>query len=163
MKRAVIAALSLAPLTFAAPAFAGGADDLAASFCATRLKSDAEAVKPMLTPSLLAIIKDAEERNDIIAKGNPDEKPPLGDGVPYQSFPDVPEVCEPGTPVERAGLTEVPLKYSFKDSPDAGWTDTLILSDDDGKLLINDVHYQGSADGSAIVGLREVLNGAFDQ
>jgi len=163
MKRALIAAMLLVAAALSSPSFAGEAEDIATSFCVTRMKSDAEAVKPMLTQSLLAVIKDAEERNDIIAKGNPEEKPPLGDGVPYQSFQDVPDTCEPGQPVEKAGLTEVPVKYTFKDSPDAGWTDTLILARDGGKLLINDVRYQGSADGSALVGLREVLNGAFDQ
>ena len=163
MKHTLIAAVSLAATVLSAPALADGAEELDIGFCATRMKSDAEAVKPMLTQSLLAVIKDAEERNDIIAKGNPDEKPPLGDGVPYQSFQDVPDSCEPGEPLEKAGVTEVPVRYTFKDNPDAGWTDTLILATDGGKLLIKDVHYQGSADGSALIGLREVLNGAFDQ
>ena len=163
MKLHSTAALSLIATVLASHVLAGEAEDIARTFCATRTKSDAEAVKPMLTPSLLAVIEDAEERNGIIAAGNPDEKPPLGDGVPYQSFPDLPDACEPGEPVEKAGLTEVPVKYSFKGSPDASWTDTLILAMDGGKLMINDVRYQGSPDGSAIVGLREVLNGAFDQ
>jgi hypothetical protein len=156
-------ALSLAAFISATPAFAGEAEDLAGAFCATRIKSDAEGVKPLLTKSLLAVIRDAEERNDIIAKDNPDEKPPLGDGVPYQSFPDVPDACEAAAPVAKGGTTEVPVKYEFKAYPDATWTDTLVLVSDGGSLKINDVRYPGSADGSAQLGLRDVLTGAFDQ
>jgi hypothetical protein len=155
--------LSIMAAIAATPALAGGVEELAQAFCATRVKSDEEAVKPLLTRSLLAVIKDAEERNDIIAKGNPDEKPPLGDGVPYQSFPDVPDRCEASPPVAKGGTIEVPVKYEFKAYPDATWTDTLLLVDDGGSLKINDIRYPGSADGSAQLGLRDVLTGAFDQ
>jgi hypothetical protein len=161
--RRYLLALPLAVAASATPAFAGEAEDLASAFCATRIKSDAETVKPLLTKSLLAVIKDAEERNDIIAKGNPDEKPPLGDGVPYQSFPDVPDNCEAAAPLTKGGTTEVPVKYEFKAYPDATWTDTLVLVDDGGKLRVNDIRYPGSADGSAQLSLRDVLTGAFDQ
>ena len=65
---------------------AGTATELAEAFCKTRTTGDAEAVKPLLTPSLLAVIAEAEDRNRIIAESTPDEKPPFGDGIPYQSF-----------------------------------------------------------------------------
>lgn len=136
--------------------------DVAAAFCKTRTAGDPEAVKPLLTPSLLAVIAEAEARNRIIAEGNPDEKPPLGDGVPYQTFQDLPDTCEPGQPAERAGRTEVPVTYGFEKTPDANWTDTLVLVAADGRPMIDDVRYQGSADGGGMHGLREILHAMFD-
>src|SRR6266536_852039 len=42
----------------------------------------------LVTRSLTAAINDAEKKNDDIAAAKPNDKPPLGDGVPYQSHPD---------------------------------------------------------------------------
>ncbi|MDQ6435896.1 hypothetical protein RB623_17710 [Mesorhizobium sp. LHD-90] len=142
---------------------ADGAVQLAVAFCKTRTAGDAEAVKPLLTRSLLAVIAEAEARNKIIAEATPDEKPPFGDGIPYQSFPDLPDNCQPGVPTERAGRTEIPVSYSFRQSPDASWTDTLILVSSGGEVRIDDVRFMGAPDGSAPHSLREILHGAFDQ
>jgi hypothetical protein len=155
--------LAFGAVLAATPIRAGEADDVAKAFCATRISSDSDKVKPLLTGSLLALINDAEERSAIIASGNPDEKPPLGDGVPYQSFPDVPDHCQPTAPLIKGGSIELPVTYEFNAYPDATWTDTLVLAEDGGKLRINDIRYPGSADGSALLGLRDVLTGMFDQ
>jgi hypothetical protein len=142
---------------------AGGAAELAAAFCKTRIAGNAEAVKPLLTLSLQAVITDAEQRNRIIAEATPDEKPPFGDGIPYQSFPDIPDACQPGKPDEGAGRTEVPVSYSFKQSLDAGWTDTLILVSSGGDVRIDNIRFRDAPDGSAPHSLREILHDAFDQ
>lgn len=142
---------------------AGNAAGLALAFCKTRTAGDAGAVKPLLTASLLAVVAEAEHRNRIIAESTPDEKPPFGDGIPYQSFPDMPDACQPGSPAERAGRIEIPVAYSFKQSPDAGWTDTLVLVSVGGEVRIDDVRFRDAPDGSAPHSLREILHGAFDQ
>jgi hypothetical protein len=162
--RAVRLWVSAALLVAAGPSLAAdGAAELAAAFCAARLADSEAKVKPLLTPSLLALIGEAEARNKIIAEANPDEKPPFGDGIPYQAFPDKADTCRPGDAAAEAGRIELPIVYGFEKTPDANWTDRLVLLAADGKLLIDDIRFQGSADGSGIVTLREILSEAFDQ
>lgn len=148
----------------AGPAWAAGtAEETAKAFCATRITGDNEAVKPLLTPSLLAEVNEAERRNDVIQKANPDEKPPFGDGIPYQSFPDTPSACTVVGVAEKAGKFEAGVKYTFTEYPDAAWTDTLVLVAAGGGYLIDDIRFVGAADGSPEVVLRDILKHAFDQ
>jgi hypothetical protein len=153
----------------AAALFSGAAiasDDpraIGEAFCTARLGNDEAATLALLTPSLKKAIEEAEARRDIIAKAAPDEKPPLGDGIPYQAFPDIPESCEVGDVAEKAARVEVQIRYSFADAPDAGWTDRLNLVTEGGRLLIDDVTYANVANGEPDYGLRQVLFGAFDQ
>jgi hypothetical protein len=154
----------LAMLLAGGPCLAAeGANKLAAAFCAARLADSEAEVKPLLTPSLLELIGEAEARNKAAAEANPDEKPPFGDGIPYQAFPDKADTCRAGQAAAEAGRIELPIVYGFEQAADANWTDTLVLLSAGGKLLIDDIRFQGSADGSAIVSLREILSEAFDQ
>ena len=154
----------LAMLLAGGPCLAAeGAAELAAAFCTARMADDEAMVKPLLTPSLLALIGEAETRNKVIAEAVPDEKPPFGDGIPYQAFPDKADTCRPGQAAAEAGRIELPVVYGFEKMPDANWTDTLVLLSADGRLLIDDIRFQGSADGSANVTLREILSEAFDR
>jgi len=139
------------------------ASEVGAAFCAARLEDDEARVKPLLTPSLLELIDEAQARSKAVADANPDEKPPLGDGIPYQAFPDKADTCLPGQAANQDGRVELPLAYGFENAPDANWTDTLVLVPAEGKLLIDDIRFQGSADGSGVVTLREILSEAFDQ
>lgn len=145
------------------PAIAGGtAEDAAKAFCATRTAGDAESVKPLLTASLLEAVAEAERRNEILQKANPDEKPPFGDGIPYQSFPDLPSGCTAGAVEAKSGRSEVSVTYEFAGYPRAGFTDKLMLAPADGGYLIDDIRFTGSADGSADVVLSDILKNAFD-
>ena len=164
MKSAVLVGPLLAVALFSGVATAS--DDPRAvgeAFCKARLGNDEAATLALLTPSLKEAIKEAEARRDVIAKAAPDEKPPLGDGIPYQAFPDVAETCTVGGVIETAGQSEVQVRYSFADAPGAGWTDRLKLVTEGGKLLVDDVVYANVANGEPDLGLRQVLFEAFDQ
>jgi hypothetical protein len=161
--RSCLLAVSVTLVLSVVPARAETAAEVATAFCVTRTSVDEARLKPLLTPSLLAVIAEAEERNHIIAEATPDEKPPFGDGIPYQSFPDRPDTCEPGKPAERAGRTEIAVTYGFAKTPRANWTDTLILVSAEGQALIDDIRFRESADGSGALTLREILHDAFDQ
>jgi hypothetical protein len=119
---------------FVAAVFAGSAlaaEDpraLGEAFCKARLAGDEPATLKLLTPSLAKAIEEAKARNDVIAKATPDEKPPFGDGIPYQAFPDVPEGCDVGAIGDKAGRVEIEVKYLFPKTPNADWTDRLKLS-----------------------------------
>ncbi|PSJ61379.1 hypothetical protein [Pseudaminobacter soli (ex Li et al. 2025)] len=138
------------------------ATELAKAFCQTRVEDNAAGTRNLLTPSLRDAVAEAENRNDAIAKANPDDKPPFGDGIPYQTYPDLAPVCEPGTVTDTDGRTLVEVSYKFPQTPEAGWTDRIaVLSTPEG-WLIDDVLYEAPADQTEALTLRMVLESAFD-
>ena len=157
----------IAPLM--AVLFSGGAlaaDDpraVAAAFCKARLANDETATLALLTPSLVKVIDEAKARSDIIAKATPDEKPPFGDGIPYQAFPDVAPGCEAGKASNGSGRVEVEVTYLFPETPNADWTDRLKLVAEGDRLLIDDIIFANVANGEPDHGLRKALFEAFDQ
>jgi hypothetical protein len=159
--------LMIAPLAVAL--FAGGAlaadepRSVAEAFCKARLADDEGKTLALLTPSLVKVIEEAKARNDVIAKATPDEKPPFGDGIPYQAFPDVAEGCEAGEISDESGRVEVEIDYLFPKTPKANWTDRLKLVVDGDRLLIDDILFANVANGEPDQGLRRVLFDAFDQ
>jgi len=108
----------------------------------------------LVTRSLTQAINDAQKKNDEIAAAQPDEKPPLGDGIPYQSFPDEAPVCAPGKLTDKGREQVVEITYSFPGMADASWTDRLVLIAEDGRLRIDDVWF-GTSDPPE--GLRKIL------
>jgi hypothetical protein len=159
--------LMIAPLAVALSAGGALAADeprgVAEAFCKARLADDEGKTLALLTPSLVKVIEEAKARNDVIAKATPDEKPPFGDGIPYQAFPDVAQGCEAGEISDKSGRVEVEVSYLFPDTPNADWTDRLKLVVDGHRLLIDDILFANVANGEPDQGLRRVLFDAFDQ
>ena len=159
--RVMITVLAILPL--AGSAFADDPRAVAEAFCKARLAGDEAATLALLTPSLVNAIEEAKARSDVIAKATPDEKPPFGDGMPYQSFPDGAQGCEPGETSEKPGRVEVKIDYLFPGTPNAGWTDRLKLMAEDDRLLVDDILFANVANGEPDQGLRRALFEAFDQ
>ena len=109
----------------------------------------------LLTRSLTQLVNDALKKNDEIASAKPNEKPPLGDGIPYQSFPDTAPVCKPGKLTDKGREQVLEIAYSFPDTAIAGWTDQLVLIAEDGRLRIDDVLF---GTGDTAKGLRKTLS-----
>jgi hypothetical protein len=98
--RILIAIAMLATAVTTLPASASGdsepvgqmvvlkASQIGQIFCLSRLGNDEAVIAGILTDDLQKAIKVAEQKDDDYAKKNPDEKPPLGDGIPWQSSPD---------------------------------------------------------------------------
>ena len=110
-------------------------DQVGDAFCIASLAGDMAPVEAgLLTPALADAVADAELRNATIQAQAPGDKPPLGDGLPWRSFPDYADGCIVGaialTPDATAATVEI--HYSFKDYPDASYTDTLRLKQTDG-------------------------------
>jgi len=118
-------------------------------FCIARQGNDEAPIRALLSPSVAADVARAEARSAALGERFPDEKPPLGDGLPWQSFPDVPATCTVtgATTESKAADGEFVLVYGFPDAPDAGWTDRIVLVDIDGRLRISDIVYE---DGSTL-------------
>jgi hypothetical protein len=131
------------------------------AFCL--MKDNPTAAGPMVlaTPSLAEAIRAAMAKNDEIAKAHPDEKPPLGDGIPFQSYPDVSPRCEVGTVAGEGAGAVVEIRHSFPDAPTADYADRIVLGEGriEGTLGIDDVRYGAEGDGGS---LRKMLVEAFE-
>jgi hypothetical protein len=127
MKTSALALATLLLLPGVAPAAESTPADFGAAFCKASLDDDMSAIYSDLTPDLAAIIADAEAKNAKIQADAPDEKPPLGDGLPWRSWTDYADGCEVGAITEDASKTLVEIRYSFAAAPDANYTDQLVL------------------------------------
>ncbi|MDB5541240.1 MAG: hypothetical protein JWQ89_2967 [Devosia sp.] len=127
---AALAALSLALLS-SSPSFAQmitiSPEQVGGVFCIARLGNDMAPVEGLLTAELKSAIADAEAKNDAIQKAEPGDKPPLGDGIPWQDAPDYAAECNVGGVTLNEDKASVAIAYGFPDYPDANFTDSLEL------------------------------------
>jgi hypothetical protein len=149
----------LAVLAFATPSAAladnSTAEALAGTFCAAMVDGMTDPVT-LVTPDLGEAIATALARNAEIQAAAPDEKPPLGDGVPWASWPDKPDACETEVTEAYDGAAMVNVTYSFTDAPDANYTDTLVLMQGEAGWAIDDVVLMDNQT------LRGLIETAFD-
>jgi hypothetical protein len=131
-------------------------------FCLARTGNDMAPVEGLLTEGLALAIREAEEKSAAIEAQNPGEKPPLGDGVPWQTFPDYAPVCEVGAANPGGTTATVVLDYRFPDAPSADFSDVLILRAVEDPMIqaprwrIDDIAYAAGAGD-----LRTSLEGLF--
>ncbi|MBX3575901.1 MAG: hypothetical protein KF723_01735 [Rhizobiaceae bacterium] len=128
-------------------------------FCQLVRSADPSMVRYLVSRPLLEEINAAQEKNDEMQAARPDEKPPLGDGVPYQSYPDYAPVCEIGRILAHSDAVLVTIDYRFPETPDANWSDRLRLVWEDGLLRIDDIRYGPDFANS----LRQALKDLFAQ
>lgn len=103
-------------------------------FCISRLGNDMAPIRGLLTDSLAQAIADAESKDADWAAKNPGEKPPLGDGIPWQAYSDYAPQCATGNVEAQAGEASVEISYTFPDSLEASFTDRLRLRQVDGPI-----------------------------
>ena len=158
--RLKVAVLLLSAMPLAADAGEGSDDHfvLGTYFCQMRAGGAERPVRYLLTESLLEEIDKSEAKNAKIEAARPDEKPPLGDGIPFQSFPDQADSCAPTSVDTVDGVETMDISYKFTTTPDADWVDKVVVTKENGRLLIDDVLY-GSEKHAA--GLRKALVDLF--
>ena len=164
MRTPLLLAATAIALLVAAPAVAQmltiTPEQIGQVFCISRLGNDTAPIEGLLTSELKSTIAEAESKNDAIQQQAPEEKPPLGDGIPWQAWPDYADQCSVGATTLMQDEARVVINYAFKDHPDANFTDSLLLKlvpgPYDNKLWrIDDVAY--ATEGS----LRSALVNAF--
>jgi hypothetical protein len=96
-------------------------------FCIGSLGNDMAPVEALLTPDLAAVIADAWVKDAQAESANPGDKPPLGDGIPWRSYPDYADGCEAFEGLTDADVAFVEISYSFASEPSANYTNTLVL------------------------------------
>ena len=163
-RRLVTAALAATCLVSApAQAQAPGLtpDEVGAIFCLSRTGDDPGVLSGLLTPGLAAVIAEAEAQDAAWAAANPGEKPPLGDGIPWQSVPDHVDTCRADNVGWMMDEATLDITYGFAGAPEITVKDRLHL-----RLVrtrpvelpvwrIDNVRYDGGGD------LRQVLTSAF--
>lgn len=127
-------ALALTTLPAAAQMTTISPQQIGQIFCISRLGNDMAPVQGLLTPALSQAIADAEKKDADWAAKNPGEKPPLGDGIPWQTFQDYAPQCAAGNVETVKAEARVDLNYAFPDAPDANFTDTLRLVQVEGEF-----------------------------
>lgn len=111
---------------------------LATAFCDAVRSGDERAAEALMTAELQTAIATLRAADARFRSAHPDEKPPLGDGLPLAGFPDVPETCTPS----ELSATSARLTYVPAGAADGAWSDRLILSaQPDGTLRIADILY----------------------
>jgi hypothetical protein len=130
--------------SIAVPAFAEDSprtlkpEEIGHIFCLSRLAGDTGPLDGLLSPDLATSIAEADELNLQWQDANPGDKPPLGDGIPWQSWPDYASECTVGLVTLMKNDARVEITYGFPGEPDATFTDTLLLKriarDDDSRV-----------------------------
>ena len=135
MNRARIAAFALL-LTTPSLAQSPGItpEQLGEIFCLARVADDMGPIDGLLTPELRTAIAEAEAANAVAAAEAPDDKPPLGDGIPWSSWPDYAPICTPRAAELMMDEARIPIGDGFPDSPHADYVDYLWLRLVDGPL-----------------------------
>lgn len=95
-------------------------------FCIGRLGNDMSPVSGVMNDDLGALIEDAFASSNAYLDDHPGEKPPMGDGVRWSTFPDYADGCTVGGASVRDLVAYVAINYTFSD-PDANYSDTLML------------------------------------
>jgi len=119
---------------------------------------DDKAMQGILSRDLRGLWKTAMTMNDTWARLNPGEKPPLGDGIQTQAYPDFAPGCELVEPFAGQGEKRtVTVHRSFTDHAAPDWEDELDLISEDGSWVIDDIHFGPHYKDSLRAGLKDVL------
>jgi hypothetical protein len=129
------------------------ADALARQFCMAILKGEEATAVALMTTDLQLKVARMKVLDAGWRERNPDQKPPLGDGLRLTAWQDAPGSCTPGA---RAA-DRVVLTYTPASAPADAWRDTLILKQVDGELRVADVRYDLQSGGSFRAWLDEAL------
>jgi hypothetical protein len=96
-------------------------------FCISSLGNDMTPASAMLSDDLRWDIDRASERSDAYQLAHPGDKPPLGDGLPWRTFPDYADGCTVGEATVKDLMATVVINYTFSEYPEANYSNSLIL------------------------------------
>jgi hypothetical protein len=165
MRRAVLALalIVLAPAVAAQDYIKLTPEQVGQIFCIATLGNDMAPVEALLTPDLAAAIEDAEAKDTAYEEQHPGDKPPLGDGIPWQDAPDYAADCTVGAVSLQSDEATVAISHGFPEYPKGNFTDILrlkLVSDpllDERLWRIDNISYASKSD------LRTLLKEIFEQ
>lgn len=114
------------------------AQAMVAAWCAAVMSLDEGAATALMSPDLQQDVAFARTASDAFAAAHPDEKPPLGDGLPLTAFADRVVDCA----ASDVGPGGALMTFTAGGGGTATWTDAIeFVPGPDGKLMIGDVLY----------------------
>lgn len=118
------------------------AEDTAQIFCNYTKTGNDDIPQQRLTTQLAADIEAAKKVNDKFVNAAPSDKPPLGDGIPFQALQDTATGCEVRTISKTADGKLAEIRHMFPSEPSADWSDYLVLKNEDGMWRIDNVVFE---------------------
>ena len=102
-------------------------EQIAEIFCISSVGNNMAPVEALFSSDLQALVAEAWEKNAAYEAANPGDKPPLGDGLPWRTWPDYADGCTAGEGVAEREMAHVDVTYTFSEAPDATYSNTLVL------------------------------------
>ncbi len=121
------------------------------------------AMEPHLSAELLDLLQAAGALRDSEATARPDEKPPFVEGDLFSSLFEGPTGMAILADAQGAATSRVVMQFSDdRVNPAISWTDTVVVTEEDGRLVIADVVYGGTWDFANRGSLLETLRVGLD-
>lgn len=102
-------------------------EQIAEIFCIGSVGNNMAPVEALLSHDLKALVAEAWEMNAAYETANPGDKPPLGDGLPWRTWPDYADGCIAGEGLAERESAYVDVTYTFAEASEASYTNTLVL------------------------------------
>lgn len=102
-------------------------EGIAQIFCISSLGNDMAAVEALLSNELEDLVAEAWAKNAAFEAAHPGDKPPLGDGLPWRTWPDYADGCTFGEGMAERESAYITITYTFSEAPDASYSNDLML------------------------------------
>jgi len=120
------------------------------------------ALAPYLSAELRQLLTEAAERRDAAAAAHPDQKPPFVEGDLFTSLFEGPTGLAILASGDGAAERRVVVQFSDdRATPAVTWTDTVVVVEEEGRLVVADVVYGGTWDFASRGSLLETLHGGL--
>jgi len=104
---------------------------------------DLTRLRPFLSAKLAAAIDAANVYSKEYARKNPDDKPPFVDGDYFASLFEGPSSFKTAAAVQDGNAWKVPVRFKYEN---VHWTDTVVVTRENGKYVIDDVIFGGAGE-----------------
>src|SRR5690606_36425239 len=88
-------------------------DQIGQIFCLSSPGHHMAAVEGLLSYELNQLVQEAWEKNAAFEEANPGDKPPLGDGLPWRTWPDYADGCTVDDSLVERESADVLINYTF--------------------------------------------------
>jgi hypothetical protein len=120
------------------------------------------AMAPYLSAELRGLLDEATALRDAEAAAHPDEKPPFAEGDLFTSLFEGPTGMAILADAQGTASRRVVVQFSdSRPEPDVTWTDTVVVEEEEGRLVVADVLYGGAWDFANRGSLLETLHGGL--
>jgi hypothetical protein len=103
-----------------------------------------QAIAPFLSHRLRELFKQARSHQAVFMRKHPDEKPPWADGCLFASLFEGPKRFKMSSVARQADGTSRVTVHFWYDERSAGWEDAVVVREEDGRFVIDDILLSGA-------------------